>query len=97
MGRAARRSDRPALAAPHRPPADPNAAIAWLLRDMAAAQSSRQKQFGYKRAASAVFWLDYPLSPGALTRKVPGLGPAYVHAAAVVGCRHPFVAVCDYS
>lgn len=43
---------------------------------MAAAQSSRQKMFGYKRAASAVFWLDRPLSPATLTQKVPGLGPA---------------------
>ena len=80
MPRAARRSDAAASSAPHRPPVDLNATVSWLLRDMAAAQSSRQKLFGYKRAASAVFWLEEPLSSlwtaGGLSRKVPGLGPA---------------------
>lgn len=61
-------------------PADLNAAAAALLRDMASAQSSTQKTFGYKRAAAAVLELERPLA--ALVRrdgtleKIYGIGPA---------------------
>jgi histidinol phosphatase-like PHP family hydrolase len=53
---------------------------AGLLRDMAAAQGSPQKTFGYKRAADVVLTLDRPIA--ALVRrdgsleKTFGLGPA---------------------
>lgn len=58
---------------------DVNFAVAGLLRDMAFAQSSEQRMFGYKRAAAAVLSLEEPLTAlvedGAL-RKIPGVGPA---------------------
>jgi histidinol phosphatase-like PHP family hydrolase len=60
--------------------ADVNAAISGFLRDLAYAQSSEQKAFGYKRAAAAIFWLEQPLTTlraanGTLP-KIPGIGPA---------------------
>jgi len=60
--------------------ADVNAVVGGYLRDLAAAQSSQQKMFGYKRAAAAILSLDDPLtellgSDGALPR-IPGIGPA---------------------
>lgn len=42
--------------------ADLNAAVGGYLRDLAFAQSSQQKMFGYKRAANAILALDVPLS-----------------------------------
>ena len=59
---------------------DVNAVIGGYLRDLASAQSSRQKMFGYKRAATAILSLDTPLTDlaghgGALPR-IPGIGPA---------------------
>jgi len=59
--------------------ADVNAAVGGYLRDMAFAQSSQQKMFGYKRAANAILSLDTPLADlqgpdGALPR-IPGIGP----------------------
>jgi hypothetical protein len=42
--------------------ADVNAVVGGYLRDLAFAQSSQQKMFGYKRAAAAIFALDRPLS-----------------------------------
>ena len=59
--------------------ADVNAVVGGYLRDLAFAQSSQQKMFGYKRAASAILWLDEPLtelvgSDGELPR-IPGIGP----------------------
>jgi putative hydrolase len=59
--------------------ADVNAVIAGFLRDLAFAQSSQQKMFGYKRAAAAILALDEPLSElmsasGALPR-ISGIGP----------------------
>ena len=49
---------------------DTNGLIAALLRDLAAVQSSRQSQWGYKRAATAVRNLDEPIEsfvePGGL-------------------------------
>jgi histidinol phosphatase-like PHP family hydrolase len=58
---------------------DVNGLIAGLLRDLAFAQSSEQKMFGYKRAASAILELDTPLTElidaeGGLPRIV-GIGP----------------------
>ena len=58
---------------------DINAVIGGYLRDLAFAQSSQQKMFGYKRAASAILALDRPLtdlvgSGGALPR-ISGIGP----------------------
>src|SRR6478752_1194198 len=58
---------------------DVNAVIGGFLRDLAFAQSSQQKMFGYKRAASAILGLDVPLSEvidasGAFPR-IPGIGP----------------------
>jgi histidinol phosphatase-like PHP family hydrolase len=59
--------------------ADVNAVVGGYLRDLAFAQSSQQKMFGYKRAASAILSLDRPLTDllqpdGALPR-IPGIGP----------------------
>lgn len=63
-----------------RAPADVNAVVGAYLRDLAFAQSSPQKTFGYKRAAAAILSLDTPLTDllgpeGALPR-IPGIGPA---------------------
>src|SRR5205809_7638542 len=59
--------------------ADVNAVVGGYLRDLAFAQSSQQKMFGYKRAAAAILALDLPLSDlvgpdGALPR-ISGIGP----------------------
>jgi len=59
--------------------ADVNAVVAGYLRDLAFAQSSQQKMFGYKRAAAAILALDLPLTElvgrdGALPR-ISGIGP----------------------
>lgn len=59
--------------------ADVNAVIGGYLRDLAFAQSSQQKMFGYKRAAAAVLALEAPLTElvgpdGALPR-ISGIGP----------------------
>ena len=60
--------------------ADVNAVAAGFLRDLAYAQTSEQKMFGYKRAASAVLALDEPLTnlvgPGRNLARIPGIGPA---------------------
>src|SRR6187401_2559118 len=58
---------------------DVNAVVGGYLRDLAFAQSSQQKMFGYKRAAAAILALDLPLTDlvgpdGALPR-IPGIGP----------------------
>jgi putative hydrolase len=58
---------------------DVNAVIGGYLRDLAFAQSSQQKMFGYRRAAAAILRLDQPLTDvvgpdGALPR-IPGIGP----------------------
>jgi histidinol phosphatase-like PHP family hydrolase len=58
---------------------DVNAVVGGFLRDLAFAQSSQQKMFGYKRAATAILSLDRPLTDlvgpdGALPR-IPGIGP----------------------
>ena len=59
---------------------DVNAVVGGLLRDLAFAQTSPQRTFGYKRAAAAVFALEEPLtalrqSDRTLPR-IPGIGPA---------------------
>jgi histidinol phosphatase-like PHP family hydrolase len=59
---------------------DVNARVGGLLRDLAAAQTSDQKAFGYKRAAAAVLSLEVPLpdlllGDGSLP-KIAGIGPA---------------------
>lgn len=59
--------------------ADVNAVVGGYLRDLAFAQSSQQKMFGYKRAAAAILRLDVPLTElvgpdGALPR-ISGIGP----------------------
>jgi histidinol phosphatase-like PHP family hydrolase len=60
-------------------PDDVNAVVGGLLRDLAFAQASDQKMFGYKRAAAAILALDLPLTTlirrdGTLPRIV-GIGP----------------------
>jgi histidinol phosphatase-like PHP family hydrolase len=59
--------------------ADVNAVVGGYLRDLAFAQSSQQKMFGYKRAAAAILALDQPLielvgADGTLPR-ISGIGP----------------------
>jgi putative hydrolase len=59
---------------------DNNRRIASLLRDLAAAQKSTQRRWGYTRAAAAVLNLEEPiesylLSDGTL-RKIPNIGPS---------------------
>ena len=63
----------------HSPLADINAVVGGYLRDLAFAQSSPQKMFGYKRAAAAILSLELPLTDvvdaeGALPR-IAGIGP----------------------
>ena len=58
---------------------DINAVVGGYLRDLAFAQLSQQKMFGYKRAAAAILSLDVPLtdvldSDGNLPR-IAGIGP----------------------
>ena len=58
---------------------DVNAVVGGYLRDLAFAQPSRPKMFGYKRAANAILALDTPLpdlidSNGRLP-KIVGIGP----------------------
>jgi len=59
--------------------ADINAVIGGYLRDLAFAQSSPQKIFGYKRAAAAILALDVPLTdlvgPDGTLPRIPGIGP----------------------
>lgn len=61
-------------------PLDTNRHIASLLRDLAAAQTSTQKKWGYKRAAAAVLDLEEPieryLEAGGTLRKIPNIGPS---------------------
>lgn len=68
---------RPATDTPEQ---DTNGLIAALLRDMATAQSSDQKKWGYKRAAAAILNLEQPiealLQTDGTLRKIPHVGPA---------------------
>jgi histidinol phosphatase-like PHP family hydrolase len=58
--------------------ADVNAVVGGYLRDLAFAQASPQKMFGYKRAAAAMLSLDRPLTdllgPDGALPKIPGIG-----------------------
>lgn len=58
---------------------DVNTVVGGYLRDMAFAQSSEQKMFGYKRAAAAILSLDAPvtdlLGPDGALARIPGIGP----------------------
>jgi histidinol phosphatase-like PHP family hydrolase len=59
---------------------DVNAVVGGYLRDLAYAQTTQPKMFGYKRAAAAVFRLEHSLADlvrehGAIPR-IPGIGPA---------------------
>src|SRR5512147_2801956 len=59
---------------------DLNGKIAALLRDFAAIQKSRQRMWGYKRAAAAVLALEEPieslLQPDGTLQKIPNVGPS---------------------
>ena len=59
---------------------DINAVVAGALQDMAWAQSSRQRLWGYKQAARAIRNLDEPLDqlvlPGGTLPRIPHIGPA---------------------
>ena len=59
--------------------ADVNAVVGGYLRDLAFAQDSQQKMFGYKRAANAILALDTPLTDliesGGQLPKISGIGP----------------------
>ena len=60
--------------------ADVNAVVGGYLRDLAFAQTTQPKTFGYKRAAAAIFALEIPITEliarhGGLP-KIPGIGPA---------------------
>ena len=62
------------------PRTDVNAIVSGHLRDLAFAQSSQAKMFGYKRAAAAIFGLDVPLTdlmgPGGTLPRITGIGPS---------------------
>ena len=57
-----------------------NGRIAALLRDFAAIQKSKQRAWGYKRAASAILSLEQPieslLDPDGTLQKIPNIGPS---------------------
>jgi DNA polymerase/3'-5' exonuclease PolX len=58
---------------------DVNAVVGGYLRDLAFAQSSQQKMFGYRRAATAILSLATPLTdllgPDGTLPRIPGIGP----------------------
>jgi len=59
---------------------DLNGQVAAVLRDFAAIQTSKQKAWGYKRAAAAILALEEPIASlvqadGTL-RKIPNIGPS---------------------
>ena len=64
---------------------DTNFTVAALLRDLATFQVSRQRQWGYKGAASAILGLDRPLEallrPDGTFERVPGMGPSSARVA----------------
>jgi DNA polymerase/3'-5' exonuclease PolX len=59
---------------------DLNRTIASLLRDLASVQTSAQRRWGYKRAASTVLRLDAPIqefvNADVTLRKIPNIGPS---------------------
>jgi putative hydrolase len=62
------------------PGIDRNRQIAALLRDFAAVQTSKQRKWGYQRAAAAILALEQPLesllSPDGTLLKIPNIGPS---------------------
>src|SRR5262245_4481228 len=66
-------------APPPRACADVNDVVSGLLPDLAFAQSSQQKMFGYKRAAAAILSLDAPLTallgPDGARPRLSAIGP----------------------
>src|SRR5215813_13205684 len=62
------------------PGMDLNGKIAALLRDFAAIQKSKQRKWGYQRAAAAVLALEEPIEslvqPDGTLRKIPNVGPS---------------------
>jgi hypothetical protein len=71
--------DAPVAPSERRADADVNAVVAGYLRDLAFAQSSEQKMFGYKRAAAAILALETALTeligPEGTLPRIPGIGP----------------------
>ena len=69
---------RPAAVAS--PSADTNLIVAGLLRDLAIAQTSTQRAWGYKQAANAILALDDPLEalvqPDGTLARIPRIGPS---------------------
>src|SRR5262249_38534817 len=59
---------------------DLNGKIAALLRDFAAIQKSKERKWGYQRAAQAILALEEPieslLQPDGTLRKIPNIGPS---------------------
>jgi histidinol phosphatase-like PHP family hydrolase len=64
---------------------DINALVADAVRDLAAIQTSRQKQLAYERAAAAIYNLDAPLDtrlrPDGTIEKIAGVGPSTTRVA----------------
>jgi histidinol phosphatase-like PHP family hydrolase len=62
------------------PDMDKNGQIAALLRDFAAIQTSKQRKWGYQRAAAAILALEQPieslLRPDGTLLKIPNIGPS---------------------
>jgi len=60
--------------------ADTNLVVAGLLRDLAIAQTSTQRAFGYKQAANAILALDDPLEslvqPDGTLARIARIGPS---------------------
>jgi putative hydrolase len=60
--------------------ADTNLVVAGLLRDLALAQTSTQRAWGYKQAANAILALDEPLEalvqPDGTLARIPRIGPS---------------------
>ena len=78
MSDAAAGGDRGAAIAPAI--VDTNLIVAGLLRDLAIAQTSTQRAFGYKQAANAILALDEPLEalaqPDGSLMRIPRIGPS---------------------
>ena len=67
---------------------DVNARVGALLRDLAAIQPTRERGFGYTRAASAILTLEQPLdtlaAPDGALPKIPNIGPSSLRVIAEV-------------
>src|SRR5215471_5893836 len=62
------------------PGMDLNGKLAALLRDFAAIQTSKQRRWGYQRAAAAILALEDPIEsyvqPDGTLRKIANIGPS---------------------